>query len=140
MCLQVIPEGPMNEWATIEYEGRSTKVLLKPCGHCGKVPTAENAISALRHDQKTCKRCAVCGKIPPLYPEHHLYHSTSFGCDGKPENEGWILCGTGKPLDPTWSPGWVTAYCHGPGGTLDGAFHTECIKKVAPGVIIHPNR
>jgi len=119
------------EIVKVECEGQSTKVELKPCGHCGKLPTAEDAQRAFEHERSTVKRCAICGGKPPAYPKHALYHSVE--CDGR---GGFILCGTGFH-DPTWDPAWITTYCTGPSGTVDAAFHLECFLKVAPGATIH---
>ena len=124
----------MSEFIKIEYEGQTTEVEIKPCRHCGKLPTAEDAQKAVAHERKQVKCCAVCGGKPKIYPKHSLYHSVD--CDGK---GGFILCGTGETLtDQSWHPDWATVYTTGPSGTVDGAFHLACLKKVAPGVTVHP--
>lgn len=117
----------------IEVSGDFTEVELKPCRGCGKVPTEEDARKAVLHDRESTKPCAVCGGKPKMYPSHALYHSTDCGGKG-----GFILCGTGMSQDPNWHPDWATVYCTGPAGTVEGAFHVACLKKVAPGIVIHP--
>lgn len=121
------------ELVTIEVDGESTQVEIKPCRHCGKVPTAEDAKMAVEHERKMVKACAVCGGKPKIYPKHALYHSVD--CDGR---GGFILCGTGHPIDPSWHPDWASVYSCGPSGTVDACFHIKCLKRVAPGVVIHP--
>ena len=124
----------MSEFIKLQYEGQVTEVEIKPCRHCGKLPTAEDAQKALNHERSTAKRCAVCLELFKLYPKHALYHSVD--CDGK---GGFILCGTGAAIsDPNWDPDFVTVYSSGPAGTVDGGFHVACLKKVAPGIVIHP--
>lgn len=117
----------------ITFEGETTEVEIKPCSHCGKLPTAEDAERAVANDRKKTKACQICGGKPPLYPKHALYHSVS--CDGK---GGFILCGNGEHLDPEWHNDWVTVWSTGPGGTVDGVFHGACLKKAIPGIVIHP--
>jgi hypothetical protein len=123
----------MSEFVKIEHEGETTEVEIKPCRHCGKLPTAEDAQKAVAHDRDRVKACAVCGGKPKMYPKHNLYHSVD--CDG---SGGFILCGTGEPLDPTWHPDWAHVSSYGPSGRVEGAFHVTCLKKVAPGITIDP--
>jgi len=121
------------ELVKIKYDGGSVLVEVTPCRRCGAVPTAEDAERAVAHARKICRPCAVCGGKPKMYPQYDLFHSTD--CSGK---GGWILCGSDVFTDPNWHPKWVTTYCTGPAGTVDGAFHLECLKRVAPGIVIHP--
>lgn len=123
----------MADSVRIEVDGAFTVVELKPCRECGKMPTEEDARKAVAQAREMTKGCAVCGGKPKMYPKHALYHSTD--CSGK---GGFILCGTGTPHDPNWHPDWATVYCTGPAGTVEGAFHVACLKKVAPGIVIHP--
>lgn len=121
----------MSGTVKIEHEGHSTEVELKPCSVCGVLPTVEDAQKAVAHDRRTAKACAVCGKKSEMYPWHSLYHSVR--CNGE---GGFILCGTGTH-DPTWKSDWVIMYSSGPGGVVDGSFHMACLKKIAPGIVIH---
>lgn len=121
------------ELVTIKYDGETTKVEIKPCRHCGKLPTAEDAEKAVIHARSLVKSCAICGRKPATYPRHALYHSVD--CDG---SGGFILCGTGQPTDPTWNPDWVSVSTWGPAGLVEGTFHISCLKKVAPGVTVTP--
>lgn len=123
----------MTDFVRIEVDGDSTEVELKPCRVCGKMPTEEDAKKAVAHYLKFVKPCAVCGGKSGMYPKHALYHSTE--CNGK---SGFVLCGTGMPQDPNWHPDWATVSCYGPAGRVEGAFHVACLKKVAPGIVIHP--
>jgi hypothetical protein len=126
------------ETIEVTHEGQTTRVDLKPCYRCRKLPTAENAKQALEHYVRTSKRCAVCNGLPLIYPQYGLYHSVDMNCDGKILSEGYILCGSDAFKDPTWDPAWITTYCTGPAGTVDAAFHRACFVKVAPGATIHP--
>jgi len=121
----------------VEFEGLKTRVELKPCRRCSKLPTAEDALQALKHACSTMKKCGVCGGSPPMFPQHSLYHSFNVECNGE-KSDGFILCGSDTFVDPNWLPDWNTVYSHGPGGLVDGSFHTACLKKVAPGIIVHP--
>lgn len=114
----------------IEFRGETTEVDLSPCKRCKRVPTSTNAKVAVAHDFEKTRGCAVCGRRPKLYPKHALYHTRE--CKG-----GFILCGTGEPVDPFWQPDWAVVWSTGPAGTVDGVFHVACLKKVAPGVVIH---
>lgn len=121
------------EMVKITYEGETTEVEIKPCRHCGKLPTAEDAEKAVAHDRGRVKACVICGGKPTMYPKHALYHSVD--CDG---SGGFILCGTGEPLDPTWHPDWVSVSTWTPGAQVEGMFHISCLKIVAPGVTVTP--
>lgn len=124
----------MGNSVKVEVDGDFTKVELEPCRTCGKLPTEEDAKKAVAQAREMQSPCAVCGGKPKMYPRHSLYHSTE--CNGK---GGFILCGAGMPRDPSsWHPDWVTVYCTGPAGIVEGAFHVACLKKVAPGIVIHP--
>lgn len=126
------------ELVKITHGGQSTEVEIKPCRHCGKRPTAEDAEKAVAHERSMVRACAVCGEKPKMYPRHALYHSVD--CDGV---GGFILCGTGRAVQlecPTWDADMAVVYSSGPAGTVDGVFHIECLKRVAPGITIHPNR
>ncbi len=122
------------ETIKITYEGETTEVEIKPCRHCGKIPTAEDAEKAVKRDVDRQKNCAICGmKFKGLYPTHALYHSVD--CDG---SGGFILCGTGAPLDPGWHSDWVSVSTWTPGTQVEGVFHIACLKRVAPGVTLTP--
>ncbi len=121
----------------VEFEGFKTDVELKPCGRCKKLPTAEDALRALKHSVSTMKKCAVCGLHGPIAGRHGLYHSFDISCNGE-KSDGFILCGAEGFNGAEWHPDWHSIYSCGPGGVLDGSFHTACLKKVAPGIVIHP--
>ena len=133
----------MGEFVKITFEGETTEIEIKPCHHCGKLPTAEDAEKAVAHERKTARTCQICGGKPPLYPKHALYHSVNVYGRG-----GFILCGTGEvevdgdiaivPKVDLWHSDWVTVWSSGPGGTVDGVFHGACLKKAIPGITIHP--
>lgn len=128
------PKEKKMELITIQYEGETTQVEIKPCSHCGTIPTAEDAEKAVKRDVDRAKTCAICGvKFKGLYPKHTLYHSVD--CDGR---GGFILCGTGEPVDPTWHQDWVSVSTWIPNAQVEGVFHISCLKKVAPGVTITP--
>jgi hypothetical protein len=122
----------MADSVKVEVDGDFTEVELKPCRTCGKMPTEEDAKKAVAHSREMIKPCAVCGGKPRMDPKHALYHSTE--CNGR---GGFILCGTGM-LDLNWHSDWATVWSTGPAGTVEGAFHVACLKKVAPGIVIHP--
>ena len=109
-------------------------VELKPCGHCGKFPDEAAARQAVKHEISSRKCCAVCGKGPRIVMKSSLYHSK-----GEGGREGWVLCSSvnynGTSED---SKNWVQAYSMSAGGRLEANFHIECIKRVAPGVVIDP--
>lgn len=124
----------MAETVEIKYEGGTVRVELKPCSHCGALPTAEDAAKAVAHERETCKSCAVCGGKSKLYPQYALYHSV----DRERKSAGWVLCGSSTFTDPTWHSDWVSVFSSGPAGTVDGVFHKACLEKVAPNITIHP--
>jgi hypothetical protein len=120
------------ETVKLESDGASVEVTLNKCGHCGKQSTAEDAERALKHERDRIKACAVCGEKPPSYPRARLWHSS----DQEDGREGWIICGTGEPIDPTWNTDWCNVSSFGPAGTVNAVFHVKCLKRVAPGVQI----
>jgi hypothetical protein len=121
---------------TLNYDCGSIVITLNKCLHCGKQSTAEDAEKALKRDRDTIRSCAVCRVKPPSVPSARLYHSAD--SDDDQRRHGWILCGTGIPIDPNWNTEWVSVSSYGPGGTVNAVFHAECLKRVAPGVRIDP--
>ena len=115
-------------------EGQHEVVVeLKPCGHCGAQPDEAAARQAVDHEISMRKPCAVCGDRATIVMKASLYHSKGEG------REGWILCSSpGYPTMSDEGKDWVQSYSMSAGGMLIAHFHTACIKRVAPGVVIEP--